>query len=270
MLTDAEIKRIENPAQTIFRERWRGIVLGCSPGQRCGHGSFNTTRRPTREDSPGPLSGDDPSRRPRRARTSGGGRRQGEISCTGEGGRFAHLTDPTLADFADRYYREQVAPKLKGPGEIRRYLDNEICPFLGKRLLKDIASSTAKDSFTRNATRKRPSPPSGCAPFETALRLRTGIATGHSNPAAKCATRYIGRTKKRTPSAIADRDSHLPDHPRRFRCSRVIQVGAANHLAYVDKKSELRLTEWKDVDFEAGQWFVPRQTRRRASSTPSI
>ena len=52
-------------------------------------------------------------------------------------GRFAHLTDPTMAEFADRY-REQVAPRLKSPGEILRYVSNEINPILGKRLLKSI------------------------------------------------------------------------------------------------------------------------------------
>lgn len=51
-------------------------------------------------------------------------------------------TNPTVRQFGERYYEEQVAPRWKDPKAIRRYLDKEIYPFLGSKLLKEL---TAQD-----------------------------------------------------------------------------------------------------------------------------
>ena len=47
-------------------------------------------------------------------------------------------TNPTVREFCDRYYREQAAERLKDPEQVRRYIDKEICPRLGDKLLRDV------------------------------------------------------------------------------------------------------------------------------------
>jgi len=47
-------------------------------------------------------------------------------------------TNPTVREFGERYYKEQVLRRWKDPNTIRRCLDNEILPILGERALKNV------------------------------------------------------------------------------------------------------------------------------------
>src|ERR1700722_12447239 len=40
-------------------------------------------------------------------------------------------TNPTVRQFCDTYYRDQIEGKLKDPAQVQRYIDKEICPLLG-------------------------------------------------------------------------------------------------------------------------------------------
>ena len=52
--------------------------------------------------------------------------------------RTGLTTNPTVKEFGERYYTEQVLSRWKDPKTIRRYLDNEIFPTLGEKTLKDV------------------------------------------------------------------------------------------------------------------------------------
>jgi integrase len=173
-------------------------------------------------------------------------------------GRFAHLVDPTFAQFADRYYREQVAPRLKSPGEIQRYISNELNPTLGKRLLKDIDVLDCQRVIYDKRDKGK---------VVTALRVRACLKQIFdyalecrlvtSNPAAQCSTKYIGRTKKRT-RALTPKEIRVfvraldeADVQQEFK----LWLNITLHT--LTRKSEVRLAEWKDVNLEAGEWFIP-------------
>src|SRR5271157_258630 len=47
-------------------------------------------------------------------------------------------TNPTVREFGERYYKEQVVRNWKDPKTVRRYLDNEVFPTLGEKALKDV------------------------------------------------------------------------------------------------------------------------------------
>src|ERR1035438_167656 len=47
---------------------------------------------------------------------------------------------PTVREFGDRYFQEQVVRNWKKPAHVRRYLVNEIYPSLGDKLLKEITA----------------------------------------------------------------------------------------------------------------------------------
>ena len=88
---------------------------------------------------------------------------------------------------------------MKSPGEIRRYIDNEIVPVLGKRLLKEVGVLDCQRLIYAKRDKGK---------VVTALRVRACLKQifdyglecrlVSSNPAAQCSTKYIGRTKKRT------------------------------------------------------------------------
>ena len=80
--------------------------------------------------------------------------------------RGGRSTDPTVRAFSDRYYNEQVKPNLKDPSEVRRYLDNEIFPYLGERLLKDVGVLDCQQLIYRKRDKGR---------ITTALHLRATL-----------------------------------------------------------------------------------------------
>ena len=71
--------------------------------------------------------------------------------------------DPTVREFCDRFYSEQVERKLKDPSEVRRYLDVEIFPSLGDRLLKDVGVLDCREAHFAKRDKGR---------ITTALHLR--------------------------------------------------------------------------------------------------
>jgi integrase len=52
--------------------------------------------------------------------------------------RMGMSTNPTVTEFGERYYTEQVVPNWKDPSGIRRYLNKEIYPAFGEKPLKDV------------------------------------------------------------------------------------------------------------------------------------
>ena len=167
-------------------------------------------------------------------------------------------TNPTVQAFCDRFYSEQVERKLKNPSEVRRYLDVEICPPLGERLLKDVGVLDCQRLIYAKRDKGR---------ITTALHLRAVLKSVFdyalelqlvtANPATQCATKYIGKTKKRT---RALKPNEIRVFLRTVYASRIQQqFKLALHigLATLTRKSELRLAEWKDVNLDAGEWFIP-------------
>lgn len=177
--------------------------------------------------------------------------------------RAGRSTAPTVRAFSDRYYNEQVKPNLKDPSEVRRYLDNEIFPYLGGRLLKDVGVLDCQQLIYRKRDKGR---------IKTALHLRALLKQIYdyalelqlvtSNPAAQVATKYIGKIGKRTralsPNEIRSflRTLYASDIQRQFKLSLHIT------LLTLTRKSELRLAEWKHVNLETGEWLVPAENTK--------
>jgi integrase len=264
MLTDAEIKRIKNPAKRYFENDGGGLFLDVLPsGVRSWVFQYRLSGRQEKI-----VVGRYPAMSLRAARDERK-RLEGDVlkgkspAQEKRKGRFAHLTDPTVKDFCDTYYREQVAPRLKDPSEVLRYLNKEICPVLGKLLLKDVGVLDCQRLIYAkrdkgkiiSALRVR-----ACLKqlFDYGLELR--LIT--SNPAAQCSTRYIGRIKKRTralsPSEIRSVLRTLDDSDIQQSFKLALRIT----LLTLTRKSELRLAEWKHIDFEAGQWVIPPENTK--------
>ena len=58
--------------------------------------------------------------------------------------KAGRASNPTVREFGERYFQEQVVRNWKNPAHIRRYLDNEIYPSLGDKLLKEITCTPQK------------------------------------------------------------------------------------------------------------------------------
>ena len=113
--------------------------------------------------------------------------------------RAGLTTNPTVKEFGERYYKEQVLRNWKDPKSIRRYLDNEIFPTFGEKALKDVNALDVQALVYRKRDNGR---------IAAAMQLRSVIKQIFDyaieaqlvtiNPAVMVATRYIGKARKRS------------------------------------------------------------------------
>jgi Integrase len=170
---------------------------------------------------------------------------------------------PTVKEFGERYYKEQVEPNLKNPKDIQRYLKNEIYPAFGDKPLKEVDALDVQALVYRKRDGGR---------IAAAMRIRsvikqvfdyaieTRLAT--FNPAAMVATRYIGKARKRsrvlTPNEIRLylRTVYQSNMRRQFKLALHII------LLTLSRKSELLLARWEHVNFESSEWLIPEENSK--------
>jgi integrase len=172
-------------------------------------------------------------------------------------------TNPTVKEFAERYYKEQVMSRWKDPITIRRYLDNEIFPTLGEKALRDVNALDVQALVYRKRDNGQ---------VQAAMQLRNVIKQMFAyametqlvtvNPAVMVATRFIGKARKRsrvlTPSEIRLylRTVYQSNIRRQFKLALHII------LLTLSRKSELLLARWEHVNFDAGEWLIPEENAK--------
>jgi integrase len=171
--------------------------------------------------------------------------------------------DPTLREFGERYFQEQVVRNWKNPTQIRRYLNNEIYPTLGSKLLKEITALDVQAIVYRKRDNGR---------IAAAMQLRgvmkqmfdyaLEVQQVTLNPAAMVATRYIGKARKRS-RVLTPHEIHL--YLRTIYQSNIRrQFKLALHmiLLTLSRKSELLHARWQHVNFDTGEWLIPAENAK--------
>jgi integrase len=177
-------------------------------------------------------------------------------------------THPTVAEFWERYFREQVVPNWKDPKHVRRYFDNHILPALGRMRLKDVNALDVQAVVYRKRDNGQVS---------AAIELRNVIKRMFDyaiethlvtvNPATMVARRYIGKARKRsrvlTPGEIRlyFKTVYQSNLRRQFKLALHIL------LLTLKRKSELMLARWEHIDFDKGEWFIPADNAKGAKPT---
>jgi integrase len=179
--------------------------------------------------------------------------------------RAGLTTNPTVREFGERYYNEQVVSRWKDPKAIRRYLDNEIFPTLGDKTLKDVNALDVQALVYRKRDNGR---------VQAAMKLRNVIKQIFDyaletqlvtiNPAVMVATRFIGKARQR--SRVLSPKEIRPYLRTIYQSNIRRQFKLALHiiLLTLSRKSELLLARWKDVDLDAGEWHVPAENAKTA------
>jgi integrase len=169
-----------------------------------------------------------------------------------------HGGNPTVREFGDRYYREQAMRNRKKPTEILRYLEREIYPAFGDKLLKDVTALDVQALVYRKRDNGREA---AAIMIRQVIKLVFDYAV-HSqlatvNPATMVATRFIGRARRRSRAMSAKeirlylRTIYQSNMRRQFKLALHIL------LLTLVRKSELLLARWEHVDFERGEWLIP-------------
>lgn len=177
--------------------------------------------------------------------------------------RAGMATNPTVREFGDLYFKDHVEGKLKSAKDFRRYLDSEIYPALGAKLVKELDALDVQALVYRKRDNGR---------IASAMRIRLVLKQIFDyaverrlvtvNPAAMVAARFIGKARKRSrvlsPAEILLylRTVYQSNMRRQFK------LGLHIILLTLSRKSELLLARWKDVDLDKGEWLIPAENAK--------
>ena len=263
-LTDAGIKALKPRAERYMVSDGRGLSLDVLPS-----GKMSWLYRYRLEGKYGKMS---LGRFPDLSLKAARGRRD-ELAALVASGKNPALeakerragasSNPTVREFGERYYKEQVLSRWKDPKAIRRYLDNEIFPTFREKALKDVNALDVQGLVYRKRDNGR---------VAAAIQLRmvlkqifdyaieTRLLT--VNPAAMVATRYIGKARKRarvlTPKEIRLYLQTIYQSNMRRQFKLALQI----LLLTLSRKSELLLARWEHVNFDAGEWLIPEENAK--------
>jgi integrase len=166
----------------------------------------------------------------------------------------------TLREFGDLYFKDQVEGKLKSAKDLRRYLDAEIYPTLGNKVLKDVNALDIQALVYRKRDHGRTA---------AAMRIRMVLKQvfdyavekqlATSNPAAMVATRYIGKASRRNRNLSPREIREYLNVIYRSNVRRQFKLALHLILLTLVRKSMLLLARWPDVNFETGEWTIPKE-----------
>jgi integrase len=168
-------------------------------------------------------------------------------------------SEPTLREFGDRYYKEQVE-KGKDPKQVRRYLDSEIYPILGDRKFREITALDVQALVYRKRDNGFP---------KSAMRIRMVLKETFDyaielqlvpmNPASMVAPRYIGKATRRRRNLSPKEIREYVRVVYRSNMRRQFKLALHIILLTLVRKSMLLLAQWNEFDFEVGEWTIPKE-----------
>jgi integrase len=181
--------------------------------------------------------------------------------------KVSSASNSTLAEFAERYYREVVVRNRKDPRGLRRYLDNEILPALGSKALRDVTAADVQSLVFRKRDNGREA---AAAQMRSLIKRIFDYAVvcgaAQINPALALPTRFITKSRSRTRALSADEIRIYLQTLYQSNIRRQFKLALHLILLTLVRKSEIRLAQWKDVDLEAREWQIPPENSKTAQS----
>jgi integrase len=174
-------------------------------------------------------------------------------------------SDPTLAQFTERWYRELVLPTKgrnhrRDPKPVRGALDNQILPALGGKVLKEITKTDIRKMLFEKRN----------AGHETAALFHRQILKSvfdyavveellEFNPVLLIPKDSIGRVEKRERDLSDQEVRELFEIVDASSMARPIKIAVRLLLLTMVRKGELLRAQWSDVDFDKAEWYIPRE-----------
>ncbi len=146
---------------------------------------------------------------------------------------------------------------------MRRYLDNEILPILGSKILKDITATDVQALVFR----KRDNGQEAAAAEMRNLIKRIfdyALVCGAAqiNPALALPTRFITKARARTRTLSSDEIRIYLQTLYQSNIRRQFKLALHLILLTLIRKSEMLLAQWTDVDLKLGEWQIPAENSK--------
>lgn len=172
--------------------------------------------------------------------------------------KVAGADDATVAEFAERFFKDIQSRDRKNVTMPRRYLEKDILPHIGSKPVRDITAEDVRSVIWR---KKEQGFDAAAGQVRGLLKrmfdyaLTCGLI--QTNPVMALPMRHVYR------AAACDR-ALTPDEIRRFlramqasNIRRQFKIAFQLILMTLVRKSELMLAQWKDVHLDEGEWHIP-------------
>lgn len=172
--------------------------------------------------------------------------------------KLAARTPQVLEDFAKLWLSEVVEKDRKDAHQIRRYLERDVYPTLGRKRLSEV---TTADILALTDRIKARGSEQAALLLRNILKRLFAYAIARqavdSNPAAAVQARYIAVAKAR--DRVLSREEIGEVMRQIYRSSMRTSNKVALHLLLITmvRKTELTQARWERVDLEGGEWHIP-------------
>lgn len=169
----------------------------------------------------------------------------------------------TVQLFAEQFFREIVQRDRKDTTIPRRYLDKQILPAIGQKLLSEV---TAEDVRAIIWAKKQQGFDAAAADIRGLLRrlFDFGVTCGQTttNPVLSLPVRHIFKAKARERALSAEEIGLFLRAAKESNIRRQFKVALHLILITMVRKSELMLARWSDVHLDIAEWHIPAEASK--------
>lgn len=179
--------------------------------------------------------------------------------------KVALANNTTMREFGKRYYKEVIERNRKDPTHLFRYLEKEIFPEMGSKPLNDITSAEVQAIIFR----KRDNGFEAAAAeirnlFKRIFDYAIVCGLTRVNPALATPMRFITKARPRTRALAPDEIGMYLQTLYRSNIRRQFKLALHIILLTMVRKSELLLAQWSDINFDSGEWSIPKENSKTA------
>lgn len=170
---------------------------------------------------------------------------------------------PTVAEFAERYFREILAKDRADATQPRRYLDNDILPFIGAKPMADLVAEDVRSIIWR---KKDHGFDAAAGQLRGLLKrlcdyaLTCGVL--QANPVMALPMRHVHKAKARDRTLSPDEIRIFLKAAFESNIRRQFKLGLHLVLLTMVRKSELLHARWADVHLDEAEWHIPAENSK--------
>lgn len=177
--------------------------------------------------------------------------------------KVAAADSTTVAEFAERYFREIQVKDRKNNTSPHRYLDKDILPFIGGKAMRDVTTEDVRSIIWR---KKDHGFDAAAGQIRGLLKKLCDYAVTcgllHTNPVMALPMRHVHKavSRDRTLSTVEIRVFMNAVFASNIR--RQFKIGLHLILLTMVRKSELLLARWADMHLDEAEWHIPAENSK--------
>lgn len=172
--------------------------------------------------------------------------------------KVAGAEDVTVADFAERFFKDIQSRDRKDVTMPRRYLEKDILPHIGSKPVRDVTAEDVRSVIWR---KKEQGFDAAAGQVRGLLKRMFDYALTcgqiQANPVMALPMRHVYRAAARDLALTPDEIRQFLRAMQTSNIRRQFKIAFQLILMTLVRKSELMLAQWKDIHLDEGEWHIP-------------